>query len=433
MDAERFDCWTKSIADGLAPRRQLLKSAAGAALIAAIGGLGLDEAEAKKKGKKKGKKPPPPPPPPACGMGGPFGGLSWPFNPGDGQWFIVNGYRGFVDHGNPTNQAQLFGFDFAVCDPGSIDTTFGTCGGATQDGWDKPNTIDRRVLAPVSGQVLWRDPESLGIRIAGASTHVLVIAHVSGLLAQGMCVIKGQEIGRVSGSGNAPHIHMSLYRQISGSDANRDAVPFDGQFAIGAACFYPAGDPSSSGDQPFVNQYLGRLVPCGKRCADGSCGCPGGEQVCDAVCVPSCPPGQAHVAGCGCKLLGACQAGFVCDDPNDDSVPCGPAGTECWCTTVTEGGAQCGDNVCPEPFIDCSSSDECEAAFGPGYFCQPEGSGCCGRTCIAPCGTSLPSEDRAMARSGLSNAGTRNAPVSKSDDRPSRRRRGRDRHGKNKR
>jgi hypothetical protein len=76
------------------------------------------------------------PPPPECptelvtlGTCHPGGAIwPWPFDPSQGRWAIINGYRGVVDHapgGSPNNYA-LLAFDFAKC--ATIDpTTTGLC------------------------------------------------------------------------------------------------------------------------------------------------------------------------------------------------------------------------------------------------------------------------------------------------------------------
>ena len=88
----------------------------------------------------------------------------------------------------------------------------------------------------------------------------------------------------------------------------------------------------------------------------------------------------------------ACTTGFVCGE-----IPqaCGEA--SCGCTFTTE-GAECLSFVCEPDRPACTSSAECETRNGPGWRCQPAGTGCCGNTCIAPCGTTAEA-------GGTSNAG----------------------------
>src|SRR5713226_7297205 len=66
--------------------------------------------------------------------------ITWPFDPNDSQWAIINGYRGNVDHalgGSPNNYAHL-AFDFAKCLPGKVNTGNGTAD--LTRGWDTANT-----------------------------------------------------------------------------------------------------------------------------------------------------------------------------------------------------------------------------------------------------------------------------------------------------
>ncbi len=283
----------------------------------------------------------------ACALSGPFTGVGWPFDPDDGQWFIFNGYRGHVDHGVPNdptlkNTSQRFGLDFAKCLPDELNLASGACG-EDQSGRDVSATANSRVYSPVTGQILF-NTDAVGIRVAGASDHVIVLAHVVVSAAQGSCVAKNQDIGHVSGGTNA-HIHMSLYERVNGGDDQRTPVPFDGQWAIDA-CYYP--------DDGTRYQYQDRIAPCGSLCGDGSCGCPGGHEACDGVCVPLCSPGQTRSASCRCSFPGGtCPAGtYSCG-----SAEC--AGGACTCGTTTEGESICFDQGCGSP---CTSSNGCLGA-----------------------------------------------------------------------
>jgi hypothetical protein len=393
MDGQRFDAFVKGLA-AAANRRRVVRALGGLTLGALFGGAAVEQAEAVCR--------------PACGKcqtcvngrckrqpdgtacsGGrkicqhgqclclehdEFRGFVWPFEANTGQWFIVNGYRGFVDHCDnqadctDPNPGQLFGFDLAVCRPEFVDPETGSCGGATQAGWDKPATANKRVLAPVSGEVIWIDTEAIGIEITGEPGLVLAVAHVAGLPGKGSCVRKGQVIGHVSNANpNIPHIHMSLYRQNGGRNGRRDPVPFDGIFGIGS-CFYPAGDPTDPTDEPSLRQYMGDLVPC---------------------------------------TPGTCPSGIICD--LGIVFQCGVAVENCFCTSVVGGEIRCGSGTCPLPLTECVSNDECESVFGPGYFCQPPGTGCCGAVCIAPCDVFR--EAGAQREAGPSNVSVVDAPV----------------------
>lgn len=168
------------------------------------------------------------------------GTISWPFDPNDGQWTIVNGYRGNEDHapGGSLNDYALYALDFA---------RGGRTTGAT-------------VYSPVSGTVAWTDGGCymLSISIDDAPAYRVGLSHIDGFPSGGH-VNQGDAIGTVSdgtciGSGN--HIHMVLYscRDCQPDPANqRVGIPFSGPAAI-VGCDYP--------DNGSRRQYQGRSVPC---------------------------------------------------------------------------------------------------------------------------------------------------------------------------
>jgi hypothetical protein len=114
-------------------------------------------------------------------------------------------------------------------------------------------------------------------------------------------------------------------------------------------------------------------TPCNERCVnlernDNNCGCCGNRCADDQECVG-----------------GVCQGGPECQCPLICGVvsrPCGATPDSCNCVESVEGKKICGADPCgPE----CSSDAECDAIV-PGAICQTPDTGCCGQTCIFPCG-----------------------------------------------
>jgi hypothetical protein len=109
--------------------------------------------------------------------------------------------------------------------------------------------------------------------------------------------------------------------------------------------------------------------------------------VCDPN-LPPCPDGQFRDRdSCECTT---CQQAVMC--ATGGGQVCSADGYSCACAAVTGGGIACGSNYCTG--IPCDTSADCEAhpSLGPGSFCQPAGTGCCGyyddpptSQCIAPC------------------------------------------------
>lgn len=200
--------------------------------------------------------------------------LDLPFDPNDGQWTIVNGYRGYVDHalgGSPNNYA-LFAFDFAKCKPDKILAQEGKCDFSS--GWDSATGSD--VRSPVNGtiaRITANDKKCAGfaISIENAPGYFIRLYHVdlAEQFKQGnIPVTQGLVIGSVSDKncikgGTGGHIHMVLYQQ---TDPKKDdpktrigipfsiVVPYVDRWLIGE-CNFPD-------DGTTTNQYYGQLVPC---------------------------------------------------------------------------------------------------------------------------------------------------------------------------
>jgi len=203
--------------------------------------------------------------------------LSWPFALDEGQWTIINGYRGeggYALRPDGSPNYFLFALDFARCQPDSVDDGRGRCAladgglygeGADQTGWDVEATRGATVLSPVDGTIAWTDtstPSCLGfaIDVDGAPGYRLALFHVEGYPKSGR-VQRGKPIGKVSakGCGQGDHIEMVLYKPQAGADdkdpvAGRVGVPFAGEWEIDG-CAYPD-------DKRTANQYRGELVPC---------------------------------------------------------------------------------------------------------------------------------------------------------------------------
>jgi len=83
-----------------------------------------------------------------------------------------------------------------------------------------------------------------------------------------------------------------------------------------------------------------------------------------------------------CAIPSKCQSNVICS-ADDQS---------CRCIESAEGNIHCGVvPSCSAPT--CTKSADC-AHLGTGYFCDAEGSGCCGKQlCIAPCPKEAPCPD----------------------------------------
>ncbi len=194
----------------------------------------------------------------------------WPFDLHDGQWAIVNGYRGSIDHapGRSPNNYALFALDFAKCLPAKVNRGKESCDLA--DGW--ANTVGAPVYAPVSGTIAWPDDNCLGasINIDGYPGLRVVLFHVDPLAGTTWSQLahstppkhfkQGEKIGTVSaggciGSGN--HIHMALYscsECVGDAGSQRVGHPFSDQWSIDGCSLKDDGKTS--------DEYLGLLVPC---------------------------------------------------------------------------------------------------------------------------------------------------------------------------
>jgi hypothetical protein len=94
-----------------------------------------------------------------------------------------------------------------------------------------------------------------------------------------------------------------------------------------------------------------------------------------------------------------CECVSVCPEPIICGVftpLCGPGTEACVCVESVEGTKICGADPCGPP---CTSDAECEALV-PGAICQAPNTGCCGQTCIFPCG-----EAPLTVSSGSTNSG----------------------------
>ncbi len=155
-------------------------------------------------------------------------GIVWPFESG-GAWEIIQGYNG------GTHQGQYYyALDLARTDG---------------------NTAGQPIYAPVSGTVLWNDPNSGGLAINMGNGYALAMFHVTfrSDLTRGYSVSQGEFLGNISGPGGngyavTPHVDMTLW-DISGG--GRVAAPYTGINAI------------SGVDLPDIggwNQHGGKVV-----------------------------------------------------------------------------------------------------------------------------------------------------------------------------
>ncbi len=205
--------------------------------------------------------------------------LGWPFDPDEGPWTIVNGYRGDDDHGlraDGSRNYALFALDFALCRPDDVKAARGRCAltpvaeaddeEGTETSWDRRATRGADVLSPVDGRIAWVDDStpsclSFGLVIDGHPGYRLALFHVEDFPEPGTRVQQGEPLGTVAAKGCGPgdYVHMVLYELDPEDKADdpvgdRVGVPFAGDWAI-AGCAYPD-------DRRTRNQYRGRLVPC---------------------------------------------------------------------------------------------------------------------------------------------------------------------------
>jgi hypothetical protein len=144
--------------------------------------------------------------------------------------------------------------------------------------------------------------------------------------------------------------------------------------------------------------------PSGTYCA--GCGptsaicCPFDQTLCGGQCVsPDCPEGQRFdFCSCQCVPNGQCIEGGHCD--TGCFHECDPG---CFCFGSVEGPVFCGSDFFCDQFPPCVSTAECEAQFGPGFYCQAPDAGCCGQVCAPPCSSG--STTLVTSSSGKTNAG----------------------------
>lgn len=109
-----------------------------------------------------------------------------------------------------------------------------------------------------------------------------------------------------------------------------------------------------------------------EQCLAGTC-C-NFQKTCGSRC---CGPNEFCAGQDLCRTIGQCDVSGQCGV----NFPfCAP---NCICLGSVEGPVRCGESTFCGAF--CTSSAECEANFGPGYFCQASGTGCCGQSCVPPC------------------------------------------------
>ena len=161
-------------------------------------------------------------------------GIGWPVT--GGEWEVVQGYN----NGTHTNRSSFAQYAY------SLDV-------ARSDG----NTAGQPVFAPVSGTIRWVDRGSGGMLIDAGNGYGVALFHVTydrGLARAGS-VVRGQQIGTVSGPGgdgymSMAHFQITVWRLNGGG---QEAVPFVGPNAIAGQEF-----PDSGGG----NQYMGaKIVP----------------------------------------------------------------------------------------------------------------------------------------------------------------------------
>jgi hypothetical protein len=85
--------------------------------------------------------------------------------------------------------------------------------------------------------------------------------------------------------------------------------------------------------------------------------------------------------GVGAVSGKVCPPNLICDERradcgNDDDGVCSNV------VSIDPNSCICGNDACGP---DCSTDADCQD-YAPGSICQAPGTGCCGQTCIAPCG-----------------------------------------------
>jgi len=80
-------------------------------------------------------------------------------------------------------------------------------------------------------------------------------------------------------------------------------------------------------------------------------------------------------------ISGKCPPNLIC---NEREAPCGKDAFGVCSNVVSVNPASCicGNDACGP---DCTTDGDCQT-YAPGSICQAPDTGCCGQTCIAPCG-----------------------------------------------
>lgn len=204
--------------------------------------------------------------------------LDWPFDPEEGQWTVVNGYRGDGRHAAELDEAPnpgRFTLAFARCQNARVDEEDGVCalggggifGADGEAGWDRAATRGAAVLAPVDGRITYAGELTptcryIGIDVDGHPGYQIVLINVDGAPSEGK-VERGKRLGTVAtgacgddDAGDA--LSMLLFRRHEDGEADPEAppegVPFADDWQI-AGCAYPD-------DKRTANQHVGQLVPC---------------------------------------------------------------------------------------------------------------------------------------------------------------------------
>ena len=159
-------------------------------------------------------------------------GIAWPFS--GGEWEVVQGYN----NGTHTNRSGFAQYKF------SLD-------------WARVagDTAGQPVFAPVSGTIQWVDRGSGGMLVDAGNGYGVAVFHATldRGLARGGSVVRGQQIGTISGPGgdgymSMAHIDITVW-QLNGRA--HEAVPFTGPNAIAGQEF-----PDTGG----TNQHMGARV-----------------------------------------------------------------------------------------------------------------------------------------------------------------------------
>jgi len=182
---------------------------------------------------------------------------------------------------------------------------------------------------------------------------------------------------------------------------------------VSRVCFGATNAICCAPDSSCCNSSTGSAFCCpehGNCCGDGCCSagqncclgssgffCCEGECCGDNCCGPGtfCQDGQ-------CIPQGTCLSETICGQ-SFSICGQGAGGLVCICTRSVEGDVACGNDFpCNTP--SCTSSAECEELLGPGFYCQAEGTGCCGQVCVPPCGTTTLAAG--TTTTGRTNSGT---------------------------